>query len=177
MKKRNEKENKDVEEIPGAMIICIGDPPPFLVRNRKEHQILCFENEHAARKYFRKGIIETVDNNIWVWQNGRPVSFHLHDLVFAEVCNHHLDIVLRNRVLEDVKMPLHVFVALVNNRFFVRCHRSFAVNIHHIREIRSMGNRSWKANLYCPTEHHCYIGAKYYDGLSRSLKRLQGIME
>ena len=80
-------------------------------------------------------------------------------------------------VVEDVKMPLHAFVALVNNRFFVRCHRSFAVNIHHIREIRSMGNRSWKANLYCPTEHHCYIGAKYYDGLSRSLKRLQGIME
>ena len=172
MRKKNKKEKKDVDEIPGAIIICIGNPPPFLMRNRRNHQILYFENGQTARKYFREKTVGTVDNSILLWQKGKPVSFHLQELVFAEVRNHHLDIVLRNRVLEDVKMPLHAFVKLVNSRFFVRCHRSFAVNIHYVREIKSMGNRSWRATLYCATKNDCYIGATYYDNLSGMLKKL-----
>ncbi len=57
----------------------------------------------------------------------------------------------------------------VNETYFIQCHKSFAVNVKHIKSIEQLTYRLWKITLF-NSETEVDVGKKFYDQVALKLE-------
>lgn len=65
------------------------------------------------------------------------------DILFAEISGRTITVYLTDRTVSGVKMKFDDFIESVDSPDFLRCHKSYAVNIRNIDRIKKIDYRSW----------------------------------
>lgn len=66
-----------------------------------------------------------------------------NDILFAEISGRLITVYLKDRKVSGVKMKFDGFIENVGSPDFLRCHKSYAVNIRNIDRIKKIDYRSW----------------------------------
>lgn len=75
---------------------------------------------------------------IEVTKNRRTFKIRLSDIYYAEACQRHTFIYIKNTEFK-INLPFHKFVKFyINDYPFVPCHRSYVVNLKHISDLYEM---------------------------------------
>ncbi|WP_269477006.1 LytR/AlgR family response regulator transcription factor [Hominibacterium faecale] len=66
------------------------------------------------------------------------------DILFAEISGRTITVYLADRTISGVKMKFDAFIETVDSPDFLRCHKSYAVNIRKVDQIKKIDYRSWE---------------------------------
>lgn len=95
------------------------------------------------------------------------------ELLFAEISGRTITVYLADRKVSGIKMKLDDFIETVNSPDFLRCHKSYAVNIRNIDCIKKIDYRSWdilfKENNQA-SETKCMLSKTYKDDIFAAIK-------
>lgn len=94
------------------------------------------------------------------------------NILFIKSSGKTLDLFMTDRVIPDIKMKIADFVMQLNEPFFMRCHKSFAVNLLKIDHIKKRKNRTWDITFF-DSKAVCYISRTYYNDIVARLKDLE----
>lgn len=93
-------------------------------------------------------------------------------ILFVKSNGKTIDLFMTDRIIPDIKMKIVDFVVQLNEPFFMRCHKSFAVNLLRINHIKKRKNRTWDIAFF-DSEEICYISRTYYKDIIEKLKDLK----
>jgi DNA-binding LytR/AlgR family response regulator len=83
-------------------------------------------------------------------------TVRLTDILYAEASRHALTLYTGLKKYPNVQMELAALIKLVDSPSFVRCHKSYAVNISKIASIRLLSRKTWdiyfneRGTIRCP---------------------------
>lgn len=97
--------------------------------------------------------------------------FHRSEILFVETNRRNIRIVTVRKVIEEAYIGLGAFIHQVGRPYFVRCHKSFAVNIMHVRKVSKMSRRLWEVSFDQPSDPPCLVSQNYYENMMRHLHR------
>lgn len=98
-------------------------------------------------------------------ENGRTTKYVKHrNIVFVESNLNTLKIVAIDGVCY-VKRSLKEVIDYINDPCFIRCHKSYAVNVIHISELERISRHTWSVKFDPPQDELCYISEKYHDAV------------
>lgn len=84
----------------------------------------------------------------------------LSDILFAEIQNKSACLHTVNESFSIKRTSLDKIMAMVDDEFFARCHKSFAVNISKISALKKIDRRNWLAvfegRKFCPVSQTYY---------------------
>ena len=93
-------------------------------------------------------------------------------ILFAKSSGKTVDLFMTDRVIVDVRMKMAELIFQLNDPMFIRCHKSFAVNIKNIACIENRENRTW--NIRFPDcDEVCYISRTYYNDVIEKVRSLE----
>lgn len=93
-------------------------------------------------------------------------------ILFAKSNSKTLDLFMTDRVIMDVRMKMSDLILQLKDPMFIRCHKSFAVNILNIKCIEKRENRTWNIR-FSDSREICYISRTYYDDVIEKVKGLE----
>jgi len=90
------------------------------------------------------------------------VLIHVKDILYAEVRNKICSIYTAEEIYEISRKNLTEITESLDNGYFMRCHRAFALNVKQLRGIEKIDRRLWKAvfTVSCGT---CLISKSYIE--------------
>lgn len=94
------------------------------------------------------------------------------DILFAEVQNKRCSIYTSKESYQINRKNLNEIITIVNDDYFLRCHRGFAVNIKQIKGIEKFDRRVWKA-VFEVGKESCLISKTYLDSVLEKYKAFQ----
>ena len=94
------------------------------------------------------------------------------DILFAEVRNKVCCVVTANRSYEVNRQGLEDLIGIVDDDLFLRCHRSFALNIRQLAGIEKLDGRIWKAVFGYDTQP-CLVSRSYIDHVMEKYRAFQ----
>jgi len=94
------------------------------------------------------------------------------DILFAEIQNKCCTVYTTEGAFHLIRKTLTDMIDIVDDSFFMRCHRGFALNIKQIKGIENVDRRIWKAN-FRTSEETCLISQTYIDGIFEKYKTFQ----
>ena len=93
------------------------------------------------------------------------------DILFAEVQNKVCRILTTEGSIQINRKNLNDLIALIDDEYFLRCHRGFALNIKQLKGIEKAERRIWKAAFECDEEGcRCLISKTYLDSVMEKYK-------
>ena len=93
----------------------------------------------------------------------------MDEIYYGEVRNKAITLVTKNQVYEMKNSSLADLITTIDNDNFVRCHKSFAINIGLIREINRVDKRNW--NISLNHKINCPLSKTYYDRVTNQYKK------
>lgn len=106
-------------------------------------------------------------------ENGRAAKYiKRRNILFAESNLNTLKIVAVNGVCY-VKRSLKEVIDYINDPCFIRCHKSYGVNVAHISELERISRHTWSVKFDPPQGEFCYISEKYYETVINILNKLK----
>lgn len=120
----------------------------------------------ACEKYYldQPDFFERREKYIQI-QNGRVTKYvKSRSILFIESNLNTLKIVAIDGVCY-VKRSLKEVIDYVNDPCFIRCHKSYAVNVIHISELERISRHTWSVKFDPPQDELCYISEKYHDAV------------
>lgn len=124
-------------------IIFVSDHIEYSVEGYEVNAIR-FINKNDSR--FEEKLFECMDKTLFEIENslrsnytirdkGKTISVSLSEVLYFEVCNHTISIYTFSGILNERKKLSDLITELPDQ--FVRCSRSFVVNVLHIKELTS----------------------------------------
>ena len=110
-----------------------------------------------------------IKKKVYIPENGNLILINIYDILYAEAKMHRVFIHTKKRSYEMIPLSLSQFIERVNDECFIRCHKSYAVNIHNISSIESVSAKSW--NIYFNDESNkcCFLSPTYHKELKSKL--------
>ncbi len=96
----------------------------------------------------------------------------IKDILFAEVQNKVCSIVTTEGTFQISRKNLNDLLKLVDDDLFLRCHRSFALNLKQLKGVEKVDRRIWKA-IFVNRKETCLISKTYIDNVLKKYKELQ----
>jgi DNA-binding LytR/AlgR family response regulator len=96
------------------------------------------------------------------------------DIFFAEVRNKICSIYTADEIFEISRKNLNDIIKIVDDSYFLRCHRGFALNIRHLKGIEKTDRRLWRA-VFGNGSGTCLISKSYIDPVMEKYKTFQSI--
>lgn len=121
------------------------DRPDFFENKEKYIQI---ENGRSA-KYIKRGNILFVESNLNT----------LKIVAIDGICY--------------VKRCLKEVIDYINDPCFIRCHKSYGVNVIHISELERISRHTWSVKFDSPQDELCCISENYYETVINILNKLK----
>ena len=102
------------------------------------------------------------EERVFFLEHDRGQTFiAVSDILYAEVCRKQVTLHCRKESYTLTRMSLRELEELIAEKCFIRCHKSFAVNMKAVTAILEDGRRNWKAVLEtgaeCPVSQTFYI--------------------
>lgn len=88
---------------------------------------------------------------------------HLRDIHFAEISARKLTLYTKHGVIKGIRMKLKNFVQYVDDPRFVRCHKSFAVNIENIYSLKYVEPRVQSIQFIGETTQECLLSKTFFN--------------
>lgn len=98
----------------------------------------------------------------------------IKDILFAEVQSKHCLIYTAREVLQVNRKNLNEIIDIMDDEFFLRCHRSFAVNIRQVKGVEKVDRRLWKA-IFEHSGKTCLISMSHIKNITDKYKEYQMI--
>lgn len=96
----------------------------------------------------------------------------VNDILFAEIRNKICTIFTVDATFEVSRRNLSNIIDTIDDDYFLRCHRSFALNVRHLRGIKKVDRRIWKA-VFDRDSEPCLISKSYIESVRDSYKTFQ----
>lgn len=96
----------------------------------------------------------------------------VRSILFAEVCNKVCSVVTTEGTFEISRKSLNDVIGIVDDDFFLRCHRGFALNVRQLKGIEKIDRRVWKA-AFENGRGSCLISRSYIDPIMEKYKAFQ----
>lgn len=111
----------------------------------------------------------------YITLNSKNGSFLIEKekILFAKSSGKTLDIFMNDRIIPNLKIKISELVSQIDDPFFVRCHKSFAVNIRRICCVETRKNYTWDVTFDSDHQNVCYISRTYYKTILELLKRVE----
>lgn len=93
-------------------------------------------------------------------------------ILFAESAGRGINVQLKERFIKDIKITLDELILYVDQPSFVRCHKSFAVNLAQVKTLDKRTNRSWDVAFYGDVDASCCVGRTYYKAVVEKLREM-----
>lgn len=93
-------------------------------------------------------------------------------ILFAEVRNKVCSIVTTEGVFEINRKNLSDVIGLVDDPFFLRCHRGFALNVRRLKGIEKIDRRIWRA-VFEDGGGTCLISSSFFDPVMEKYRAIQ----
>lgn len=94
------------------------------------------------------------------------------DILSAEVRNKVCTVFTTDGAYQLTRRTLDEIIGIVDDEFFLRCHRSFALNVRQLRGIEKVDRRIWRAVFDLDTEP-CLISKSYLGPVMEKYKTFQ----
>lgn len=118
--------------------------------------------ESKTHKPLKKGIlIDTVDGSKIIYAD---------NIIGTEVAGHCCKIYTITGNYEIVRMSLLKIIELVDSKYFIRCHKSFSLNLNLVEKIRKLRRNIWIPEFEVETDFRCEISRTYYNEVMRKFK-------
>lgn len=91
------------------------------------------------------------------------------EILFAEIRRNDCYVYLEKEVLRLLGVSLKNLIDNVNDEYFLRCHKSFAVNVNKIYSIKEVNYRLWQISFRDNNEV-IDVGSKYYNSVMTKYK-------
>jgi DNA-binding LytR/AlgR family response regulator len=114
------------------------------------------------------------DRGVYLAHTKGETFLGVRDILFAEVQSKHCLIYTAKEVLQVNRRNLNEIIDIVDDEFFLRCHRSFAVNIRQITGIEKVDRRLWKA-IFESNGNTCLISMSYIKSITDKYKEYKTI--
>lgn len=105
---------------------------------------------------------KTTGKAIKVNVDGIKESIHIRNILYVEVFEKHVTILTTKRIYKNVYMTLNELINNINDPFFIKCHKSYAVNIRRIYSISRVTSKTWNIFFEYTNSITCPVSAKYY---------------
>lgn len=83
------------------------------------------------------------------------------DILYAETSKHYTILHTKNEIFSNIAMDLHEFGKYVNESSFLRCHRSFFVNINNVASIEQVSKKTWDIYFTGSKNSKCSLSFRY----------------
>ena len=93
----------------------------------------------------------------------------IKDILFAEVQNKTTTLFTTEGIFRINRKSLLDIISIVDDDFFLRCHRSFALNVKQIKGIETVDRRIWRA-VFEKQKETCLISQTYLDAILEKYK-------
>ncbi len=93
----------------------------------------------------------------------------IKDILFAEVQNKTTSLFTTEGIFRINRKSLLDIISIVDDDFFLRCHRSFALNVKQIKGIETVDRRIWRA-VFEKQKETCLISQTYLDAILEKYK-------
>ena len=144
---------------------------------------------YITKPYSKREFIDTVEKLLLGLKNEKEFTIREHeekqrvvvlntkdsieiirisDILFAETEHHAISIYTNNNCYQGIQMNIDELVDYVNIKSFVRCHRSFAVNINNIKSVKKVSKKTWLILFQENCKKECLLSFGYY----RTVKKL-----
>ena len=117
----------------------------------------------------KKAITLRIDNNIRYLNKDR--------VLFLEVLGKNSYVVTAKKKYRLNRQNLSGVLEDINDPYFVRCHKSYAVNVRNIEDIRKVRRGMWKPVFRQKQDTDCLISERYYDEVLHLYEELLGQIE
>lgn len=85
----------------------------------------------------------------------------IENILFIESVNRYIDIYTETEKIEKVKFTLKEILDYIDSIYFIRCHKSFVVNLKQIKSLMQIEPRAWAVNFKKNIEYPCFVGRTY----------------
>ncbi|MEL7657718.1 MAG: LytTR family DNA-binding domain-containing protein, partial [Bacillota bacterium] len=115
---------------------------------------------------------QNADRAIFLAHTKGETFLSVNEILFAEVQNKICTIHTLKGSFQMLRKNLNEIMEIVDDDFFIRCHRGFAVNIRQLKGIEKVDRRIWKAVLENCSET-CLISKTYLSEVTDKYKAFQ----
>lgn len=118
----------------------------------------------SIRERKKSNVVQNLDDETRVIRtNGKLKTIKINDILFAEVYYHLITLYTVNNIHENIKMSIEKFINLVNYPLFIRCQKSYAVNIRKVKSLKRVKKEIWINFEGC--EKKCLVGLSFIDNV------------
>jgi two-component system LytT family response regulator len=97
----------------------------------------------------------------------------VQEILFAEVQNKDCRIVTLSGSYEVLNKALKDLILMVDDDYFLRCHKSFALNIRQLKGLEKAARRIWKAS-FSSEQEPCFISSTYLPQILDAYRNYSG---
>jgi len=94
-------------------------------------------------------------------------------ILFIKSNGRTVDLYLEDEIITDIRMKISAFIELMNDPLFIRCHKSFAVNIREVDIIENRKNYTWDIKFKNNNDYVCYMSRTFYNDVKSVLKNME----
>lgn len=143
---------------------------PFTPKDFHEATRLLFDG--LKTKHCREAE-ENRKNVIVVQTKDSRYIIEKNKILFIKSNGRTIDIYLKEEIIPNVRMKISTFIEMMKDPLFIRCHKSFAVNIREVDIIETRKNYTWDIKFKSNKDYVCYMSRTFYEDVKKSLKKME----
>lgn len=124
------------------------------------------KNQLLPRREIRRMIFIETDELV--------TNIALNHIYYVESMGRMLNLFTKTNNYHLVKTRLEKFIDDANSTYFVRCHKSFGINVKNVLSVASADRRLWSACFDHEKTISCPISQTYYEQVITLIKKLSG---
>lgn len=126
------------------------------------------KNQNESARLTRKRKMVLIETK------GETFFIEFDDMLYVETDGKGLKLHTKQHIFSDIKINMECFIKDVNRTDFIRCHKSYALNINNILKIKNTRRRSWTAYFDEKQNCSCLISQTYYDKIHQQYLKMMG---
>lgn len=91
-------------------------------------------------------------------------------IIFVEVIGKDSFIYTSKHRYVQKRKSLGEIIGIINDPYFIRCHKSYAVNVRNVEEITKIGRNLWRPEFDHDVPGECFIGSRYYRDVTNKIE-------
>ncbi len=115
-----------------------------------------------------------IDKILFIEGQGESHLIHFRDILFAEINGRMLTLYTKKKVISGIRMKLAAFIQYVDHPGFLRCHKSFAVNMNNVISIKDVSSRIKSLHFNIDLDWECFLSKTFYEGVYGLINSKQG---
>lgn len=181
-----------IREVPAhtltPIVFITGEKSNQLLIHKRYHHYEYIEKPYSMNKFtsLMQPVFDTLETQNVSTRNEKLVLIPgsrgeflaaLSSFCFAEAWGRKTTLYTAKNKYEDIPLKLTEFVERTNDEFFIRCHRSYAVNVRNIQSIKKISRRSWGICFTVSPDLRCPMSATYSDQIKHHLNKISNPKE